>query len=137
MDRRRCRHCHSIFVPDPRVKNHAYCNRPKCQRAKKARWQREKVRRDLDYQADHREAQKTWQQQHPDYWKDYRGQHPDYVQTNRRKQKKRDQKRRLKNLAKMDAIKPFPFIKSGSYYITPDLAKMDAKGQKIIIIPAD
>lgn len=137
MDRRRCRHCHAIFVPDPRVKNHEYCNHTKCQRAKKAHWQREKVRRDLDYQADHRDAQKNWQQQHPDYWKDYRGQHPDYVQTNRRKQKKRDQKRRLKNLAKMDSIKPFPFIKSGSYYITPDLAKMDSKGQKIIIIPAD
>jgi len=43
----------------------------------------------------------------------------------------------LKNLAKMDAIKDFPFINSGSYYITPDLAKMDSKGQKIIIIPVD
>jgi hypothetical protein len=42
----------------------------------------------------------------------------------------------LKHLAKMDSIRPFPFIKSGTYFISPDLAKMDAKGQKIFIIPA-
>jgi hypothetical protein len=94
------------------------------------------MRRDLDYQADHRDAQKNWQKQHPDYWKNYRAQHPSYVQTNKRKQKKRDQKRRWKNLAKMDSITPLSFIKSGTYFISPDLAKMDAKGQKIFIIPA-
>jgi hypothetical protein len=94
------------------------------------------MRRDTDYQADHRDAQKNWLKHHPDYWRNYRGRHPAYVQTNRWKQKKRDQKRRLENLAKMDSIMPFSFIKSGTYFISSDLAKMDAKGQKIFIIPA-
>ena len=136
MDRKRCRHCQSIFLPDPRVKNQEYCNRPECRQAKKALWQREKMRRDPDYQADHRDAQKNWLKHHPDYWKTYRARHPSYVQTNKQKQKKRDHKRRLKNLAKMDSIMPLSFIKLGTYFISPDLAKMDAKGQKIFIIPA-
>ena len=136
MDRKRCRHCQSIFLPDPRVKNQEYCNRLECQRARKALWQREEMRQDPDYQADHRDAQKNWLKHHPDYWKNYRAQHPSYVQTNKRKQKNRDQKRRWKNLAKMDSIRPLSFIKSETYFIFPDLAKMDAKGQKIFIIPA-
>jgi len=134
MDRKRCRHCQSIFLPDPRVKNQEYCNRPECQRVRKALWQREKMRHDPDYQADHRDAQKNWLKHHPDYWKTYRARHPSYVQTNKLKQKKRDHKRRLKNLAKMDSIMPLSYIKSGTYFISPDLAKMDAKGQKIFII---
>jgi hypothetical protein len=136
MDRKRCRHCQSFFLPNPRIKNQRYCSRPACQQARKTSWQRNKMRHDPDYQADHRDAQKSWIKHHPDYWKNYRTQHPAYVQTNRRKQKKRDRKRRWKNLAKMDALRPFSFIKSGTYFIAPDLAKMDALAQKIFIIPA-
>jgi hypothetical protein len=136
MDRKRCRHCQSFFLPNPRIKNQQYCSRPACQQARKTRWQREKVRHDTDYQANHRDAQKNWLKHHPDYWKNYRTRHPSYVQTNRQKQKSRDRKRRLTNLAKMDAFQSRSFIKSGTYFIIPDLAKMDALAQKIFIIPA-
>ena len=136
MVQKQCRHCQSVFLPNSRIKNQQYCSRPECQQARKTHWQREKVRQDPDYQADHRDAQKNWLKHHPDYWKNYRAQHPSYVQTNKRKQKKRDQKRRWKHLAKMDALIPFSFIKSGTYFIAPDLAKMDGLAQKIFIIPA-
>ncbi len=87
MDRKRCRHCQSFFLPNPRIKNQQYCSRPECQQARKTHWQREKVRQDPDYQADHQDAQKNWLKHHPDYWKNYRTRHPSYVQTNRQKQK--------------------------------------------------
>jgi hypothetical protein len=135
MNENRCRHCHTIILPNPRIKNQRYCNRPECQRARKALWQKHKMHQDPDYQADHRDAQKDWLKRNPGYFRTYRVGHPSYVETNRLKQKSRDQKRRLTHLAKMDALKPHPFVKPGSYLLIPDLAKMDTFAQKIFIIP--
>jgi hypothetical protein len=54
-------------------------------------------------------------------------------------QKKRDAKRRERHLAKMDASNDKTQIKQGGYYyIIPafsDLAKKDASGQKVLLIP--
>lgn len=135
MNQKRCQHCQTVFLPNPRIKNQRYCNRPECQRARKAHWQKQKVRQDSDYQADHHDAQMNWLKRTPGYWKHYRAGHPSYVETNRLKQKARDQKRRLAHLAKMDALRPSFYVKPGSYFLIPDLAKMDTFAQKIFIIP--
>jgi hypothetical protein len=135
MNQNRCRHCHTLFLPNPRIKKQRYCNRPECQRARKALWQKQKMLQDPDYQTTHREAQKTWMEQHPGYWKTYRAEHPAYLQKNRQNQQNRDRKRRLARLAKMDALRPFSFIKPGSYFLAPDLAKMDSLAQKVFLIP--
>jgi len=136
MNQKRCRHCHTIFLPNPRIKNQQYCNRPECQRVRKTLWQKVKMHQDPDYLANHRDAQRNWLKRTPGYWKGYRASHPTYVQTNRLKQQSRDRKRRWVVLAKMDALRSHSFVKPGSYLLTPDLAKMDAFGQKIFIIPA-
>lgn len=136
MNQNRCRHCHTIFLPNPRIKNQTYCNNPQCQRARKALWQKQKMRQDPDYLENHLEAQKNWLKDNPGYWKAYRAGHPSYVETNRLNQKKRDRKSRLAHLAKMDALRPHSFVKPGSYFLVPDLAKMDTSAQKIFIIPA-
>jgi hypothetical protein len=102
MNQNRCRHCHTIFFPNPRIKNQQYCNRSECQRARKALWQKQKMQRDPDYQENHLEAQKNWLKDNPGYWKAYRAGHPTYVEVNRLKQQNRDRKRRLVHLAKID-----------------------------------
>lgn len=135
MNQNRCRHCHTFFLPNPRVKTQRYCQRPECQRARKALWQKQKMHQDTDYQTTHREAQKNWMEQNPGYWKIYRAGHPAYIQKNRLQQQNRDRKRRLARLAKMDALRPFSFIKPGSYFLAPDLAKMDTLAQKVFLIP--
>jgi len=135
MNQKRCRHCHTFFLPNPRVKTQHYCQRPECQRSRKALWQKQKIHQDTDYQATHREAQKNWMEQHPGYWKAYRVGHPAYVQKNRLNQQIRDRKRRLTHLAKMDALRPSSFVKPGSYLLVPHLAKMDTFAQKIFLIP--
>ena len=135
MNQNRCRHCHTLFLPNPRVKNQSYCHRPECQRARKALWQKQKMHQDLDYQTTHRESQKNWLEQNPGYWKNYRAGHPAYVYKNLQKQKIRDRKQRLAHLAKMDVLMPYSFVKPGSYLLVPDLAKMDAFPQKIFLIP--
>ncbi len=65
MNQNRCRHCHTFFLPNPRIKKQRYCNRPECQRARKALWQKQKMLQDPDYQTTHHEAQKTWMEQQP------------------------------------------------------------------------
>jgi hypothetical protein len=96
--------------------------------------------RDPDYQANQKNAWRGWQERNRDYWKRYRQEHPDYCKRNRLLQKRRDEKRRQKDLAKMDALKPINPIETGTYYLLPShlshLAKMDALGQQVLIISA-
>jgi hypothetical protein len=135
----RCVHCQCIFVPHPRVKTQRFCAKQACQRARKAQWQREKMATDPDYQANQRDCQRTWQNRHPHYWRQYRSKRADYRERNRLLQQHRDQKRRFKPLAKMDASVPVSFVKPGIYHLIPavgdQLAKMDALSQKCHVIP--
>ena len=137
----RCAHvlCRRLFPLNPRVKNQRYCGRKDCQRARKNRWQRQKMAADQDYKDDQRDCQKEWQKRHPDYWRKYRRRRPDYCERNRLLQKQRDKKRRVRSLAKMDVSEPFSFVKPRTYYLIPELgqslAKMDALAQKVLVIP--
>jgi hypothetical protein len=136
----RCAHCGCLFFPNPRVKNQRYCSKKVCQNARKRLWQREKLANDPDYEANRKDSQKAWCGQNPNYWKTYRLGHPDYTRRNRELQKVRDIRRdsRRLDLAKTDALKPFPVVKPGTYYLLPDsknLAKMDASAQKVCLIP--
>ena len=134
-ERNRCIHCQRYFRPNPRVKEQRYCGQEKCQRARKSRWQREKMARDLDAQASHKRAQGEWAERNPDYWRQYRAAHPEYRARNHLLQKERDARRRERNLVKMDALKGENLIESGTYYLVPsDLAKMDASARKFTII---
>ena len=133
------RECRRLFVPNPRVKTHRYCDREECQRLRRSRWQRQKIKSDPDYRDNQRDAQQCWIEQNRDYWRRYRGQHPEYVTRNRLLQRERDRKRRLRNLAKMDTSDEISFVKPGSYYLIPakrDLAKMDASPQRYFLIPS-
>ena len=132
------RDCRRLFIPNPRVKNHLYCDRKDCQRVRRRRWQRQKMKDDPQYQADQREGQQCWIEQNRDYWQRYRNQHWQYVERNRFLQKERDQKRRSENLAKMDSLTRKYIVKPGSYYLIPDredLAKMYSLSHKYLVIP--
>ena len=45
------------------------------------------------------ESPRKWRERHSDYWKKYRQANPEQVERNRGKQRLRDEKRRLANLA--------------------------------------
>lgn len=131
--------CRRLFLPNPHVRNHLYCNRKECQRVRKRRWQRQKMKNDPDYRDNQLEAQQCWMEQNRDYWQRYRSRHPRYVERNRVLQKERDKKQRNRNLAKMDASEQVSFVKPGSYYLIPaksDLAKMDTSSHRYFLIPS-
>ncbi|MDA3895207.1 MAG: hypothetical protein PF482_03550 [Desulfobacteraceae bacterium] len=133
-----CKHCHRKVPANPRLKNQDYCNRKRCQRARKTEWERHKIATDQDYCTNRKESRTNWQEKNPGYWAEYRRTHPKYRRKNRQKQKLRDAKRKARRLAKMDTLKRGNYVMPGGYYLIPimdDLAKMDASMQKIIIIP--
>ena len=126
-------HCKRLFEPDPRVKNQRYCAEKDCQRARKHKWQKDKLAADPDYKANQRDCQKDWLQRHPNYYKQYRQHHPSYCQRNTLLQGYRNA--RVRMIAKMDAFKPAPIKVPGAFYLLPLIAKMDASAQKVLLIP--
>jgi len=146
-----CCHCGGYFIPDPRQKHPRYCGKPVCQRARKAAWQREKIRGDPDYLANQKRCWQDWYKVHPDYWKAYRQKHPDQARRNQDLQRIRNIKRLSKGrsdppgmkgfmIAKMDAsehlVTPSGTTFSGQFWLVPVIAKMDALKVNIYRMPA-
>ena len=138
----RCVYCRRKYKKNPRVKNQKYCNHPGCQRARKRRWQRQKMATDPDYRLNQRDCVHRWRRQNPGYWKTYRASHPAYTIHNRIGQSFRNLSRpkRRPLIAKMDALKPNKSVIPGIYYLlrkSSVIAKMDSFLQKVLIFPAD
>lgn len=130
----RCKNCKCLFEFCRKVKKHEYCNKKECQRARKRRWQKEKLKNDKQYCTDQKQAQRDWVKTNPEYWKEYRENHPEYTRQNRIKQRYRNEMRRKnlpeKKIAKMDALSQECTVISGRYMLIPTtsdkIAKMDA-----------
>jgi hypothetical protein len=129
----RCAHCGGMFSPDPRVKNQRYCAEKGCQRARKRKWQNEKLATDPDYKANQRACQVEWHARHPGYFQEYRRNHPQYCERNNLLQRCRNAGSRV--IAKMDELKPAPGNESGAVFLLPLIAKMDASVSKFLFIP--
>ena len=114
MEKILCAYCGDLFDPSPRHKNQTACKKPQCQKAKKAEWQRHKMRTDPIYNASQKISQKEWARANPGYWKKYRHKNPDKAERNRVLQTIRNRKARSK--------------KSGTKMGTPLIAKMDSLG---------
>ncbi len=139
---RHCKNCHDPFHPRPQNPNQEYCPKPECQRARKAKWQREKIKNDDAYRANQREAQRKWRERNPHYWREYRKRNPGYANRNRIQQKLRNHRRRRKmdvsgKIAKMDVSTSKSYILPGRYELIPvgaSVAKMDASIVEINVL---
>ena len=129
-----CLCCGRFFIP--RNKKQNYCSTIRCQRARKADWQRHKIRTDPDYKRDQRISQKKWLSSNKDYWKRYRLKNSEKAERNRALQRLRNKNRSKKvqlnnpNIAKMDVrketLKAASIGSSGQFWLVPVIAKMDA-----------
>jgi hypothetical protein len=141
MECRRCAACDQAFRPRAQVPHQRYCGLAACQRERRRRWQQSKLRSDADYRANQRQAQRAWADGHGEYWREYRERHPDYTDHNRLEQRRRDRRRRVTRLAKMDASRPINVVPSGTYRLLAatgdDLAKKAAWTVKITVISKD
>ena len=145
MGTRRCAACAERFTPRRNVPNQQYCSKPDCQRERRRRWQRQKLRQDPDYRANQAAAQQRWRERHLDYWRRYRQSHPDYTARNREQQRQRNRRRAQAGagpappaIAKMDVYACKKPVASGTYRLTPidgsGVAKMDAYLVKMQVV---
>jgi hypothetical protein len=137
MAKRRCAACGGLFVPRRNVPQQRYCSKRSCQRARRRRWQRQKLKADADYRVNQAAAQRRWRERHRDYWRRYRQARPDYAECNRERQRERNRRRGSEDtdpsalrIANMDAQRPQKPFRSGTYRLVPvtpsGFAKMDA-----------
>ena len=129
-----CVSCKKPYIKNPRQKKQQYCSDPACQRARKAKWQREQIRSNPQYRKDQLQAKKDWFDQHPDFWKRYRKKNPQKSFRNSLLQRKRNQQRRFnrfenradkKVIAKMDVLEANNHVALKEFWLAPVIAKMD------------
>jgi hypothetical protein len=99
MGERRCRYCQEIFQPSKFQPRQTVCSRAGCQRKRRTDYHREKIATDPEYREVCRDSPRKWRAANPGYWKRYREKRPEAAEQNRRRQKLRDRKRRLCDLA--------------------------------------
>ncbi|MDZ7300695.1 MAG: hypothetical protein ONB44_00990, partial [candidate division KSB1 bacterium] len=109
-----CKNCGLEKDANIRLKGtQQYCSDKKCQRVRKAAWQKQKMATDTQYRAKEIALLVSWRKQRPldQYQKAYRQAHSEYVEKNRKRQKIRNAKRRKQaesapneKIVKMDAF---------------------------------
>jgi len=139
-----CIYCGDFFDPSPRHKNQSACKKEVCQKARKAAWQRYKLKHDPVYRANQKSSQQQWLASKPGYWKAYRKKNFEKAERNRILQRQRNRKARFlpavvkmdpSLIAKMDPSKPDNFQILGQFWLVPVIAKMDALKVNIVKIP--
>jgi len=121
-----CPYCGKRFLPHPAVLSQQYCGSADCQRARKRKWQKEKLKSDPDYRENQTAAQKAWRIRNKGYWREYRKKNKTYSEQNRLRQRERSRQRRV--IAKMDELGARSLVSSGRYRLVPlygKIAKMD------------
>jgi hypothetical protein len=99
MGERRCRYCQRIFQPSKFQTRQAVCGGAECQRKRRTDYHRIRIASDPEYREVCRDSPRKWRARNPDYWRRYREKHPATAEHNRQRQKLRDRKRKLCNLA--------------------------------------
>jgi hypothetical protein len=132
-----CKHCGKRDRKNPRLKvKQSYCGSPACQRARKNKWERDKLQNDSVYREYRKGVKANWRKTYPDdvYQNDYRKTHPEYVRHNRELQKSRNFciKECLAghpdpNIVKTDALSHQRPILPGLYEIYPYITGLDKK----------
>ena len=131
-----CAHCKDEVLKNPRCKTQEYCGKPDCQRARKNKWQQQKMQNDSSYRLNQQACLKSWRKEHKGYWKEYRQKNHKQAERNRILQRVRNKglSRRsyrpqsgdeTKKIAKMDTLDVNNPKLSGTFWLVPKIAKMD------------
>jgi hypothetical protein len=99
MSQRRCRYCEQTFEASKYQPGQTVCSQASCQQRRRSECRRQKLATDSEYRQVCRDSSRKWRARNPEYWKRYREQNPDSVARNRERQKARDRRQRLLDLA--------------------------------------
>lgn len=72
--RKKCKHCKTLFIPDPRnAKRQRYCRKPECKKASKTdsqrRWLQKPENQNYFQGPENVERVQQWRKTHPGYWR--------------------------------------------------------------------
>lgn len=135
---RRCPYCQRSFLPSLYRPQQEVCSHPECQQRRRADYHRKKIARDPEYHQVVLESQKKWRVRHPDYEQQRRQANPKLVESNRERQRHRDQKRRLQRLAKNNLALDLKHSASEVWLLGPklrDLDKNNLASAQVLILP--
>jgi hypothetical protein len=99
MVERRCRYCDRVFQPSKFQLRQCVCSESECQKRRRADYHRQKIASDPEYRQVGQDSSRKWRAANPEYWRRRRQNNPATVERNRQRQRIRDQKRRLCDLA--------------------------------------
>jgi len=99
MVQRRCRYCERVFQPSKFQPGQSICSESDCQRRRRSDTHRRKIASDPEYRQVCRDSSRKWRTRNSEYWRRRRESNPAIVERNRQRQRVRDQKRRLRDLA--------------------------------------
>jgi hypothetical protein len=99
MAERRCRYCERVFQPSKFQPSQSVCSGSDCQRRRRSDSHRRKIASDPEYRQGCQDSSRKWRTRNPEYWRRRRENNPAIVERNRRQQRARDQKRKLRDLA--------------------------------------
>jgi hypothetical protein len=139
MGQRRCRYCQKVFQPSKFQPRQAVCGGPDCQRRRRTDYHKAKIASDSEYRQGCIDSPRKWRARNPDYWKQYRQKHPAAVERNRQRQRIRDRKRRLCNLANNTSALDLKHSAAGVWLIgsgVEDLANNNSACAQIWVIEA-
>ena len=99
MVERRCRYCDQVFQPSRFLPRQLVCSASECQKRRRVDYHRQKIASDPEYRQVCQDSSRKWRAGNSEYWRRRRQNNPAIVERNRQRQRIRDQKRRLCDLA--------------------------------------
>lgn len=134
---RHCLYCCKKFIPSPFHPHQKICSAPKCRKRRRAEYHRRKYHADAEYRLVCRESDQKWRDRNKGYQHHYRQQHPIYVEQNRRSQKRRDSRRRMRNLVKNNLAIDLKSVSADIWLVGPemeDLVKNNLAISEVMIL---
>lgn len=137
MIERRCRYCDQQFQPSRCHPQQAVCSQPACQQRRRVDSRKQKLVSDSEYREVCRESARKWRADHPGYWRQYRAAHAQSVERNRTRQRQRDQRQRLLDLANNYSALDLKASVAGVWLLGPgaeDLANNNLATAQVFIL---
>jgi hypothetical protein len=137
MRERRCRYCDQQFQSSPCHPEQTTCSQPVCQRRRRAANREQQLIADPEYRLVCRESARKGRADHPGYWKQYRATHPSAAELNRARQRQRDPRRRLLDLANNNSVVDLKSSVAGVGLLGPaaaDLANNNLASAQVFIV---
>jgi hypothetical protein len=137
MSERRCRYCDLQFEPSRCHPEQTTCSQSVCQQRRRADNRKRKLISDPEYRQVCRESARKWRADHPGYWKQYRATHPSAAERNRARQRQRDQRQRLLDLANNNSVLDLKSSVAGVWLLGPaavDLANNNLASAQVFIV---